>query len=422
MRKKLMIAAVTVFLTAMLSGCGTSGDEPAENTTSEGTTVSEKAAESRTTTTTTNKGILPWITTAEIPDDNPMWEILPRIPETQENDFTYHDLASGGVYIDGYTGSSDKIRVPEKIDGKEVITVDLRDKKLTEIVFPSQAILAYINTDTVEYMNYINDIVIKDSDGYNWRKLKGLYIDSDCADWLFYDAGMLTDVVLTENVHSIGERTFGDCRSLADITIPDSVESIGDYAFYGCTGLKNLSIGSGVSEIGEGSFGLCTNLSELSIPSSVKTIGDNAFYGNTGLVDVQFAEGVTKIGASAFADCTHIKDIHIPESTAYIGRQAFSECINLGKLYLGSGLREMSITSFEKCRNLKELETNVGDVKSLVIGQIHTENGSWDDTELHEADRISDYSYYFYPKNFFENVPIERLIIGDDVTYIAAIS
>ena len=61
--------------------------------------------------------------------------------------------------------------------------------------------------------------------------------------WAFYGCSGLKTITIPNNVTSIGNRAFSDCR-LKSITIPDSVTSIGNDAFFNCHNLTT-TIGDG---------------------------------------------------------------------------------------------------------------------------------------------------------------------------------
>ena len=63
------------------------------------------------------------------------------------------------------------------------------------------------------------------------------------------------DFTIPNNVTSIGERTFFNCRGLTSITIPDSVTSIGANAFDNCKSLTSIIIPDSVTSIGDQAFG-----------------------------------------------------------------------------------------------------------------------------------------------------------------------
>ena len=57
----------------------------------------------------------------------------------------------------------------------------------------------------------------------------------------------IKNIVISENVTSIGYVAFGDCSSLTNIVIPESVTNIADAAFYGCSNLTSIQF-SGTTE------------------------------------------------------------------------------------------------------------------------------------------------------------------------------
>ena len=55
--------------------------------------------------------------------------------------------------------------------------------------------------------------------------------------YAFRNCDLIEEIVLPDNVLSIGEYAFYNCSALANIYIPNTVETIGSYAFTGCTSL-----------------------------------------------------------------------------------------------------------------------------------------------------------------------------------------
>lgn len=69
-----------------------------------------------------------------------------------------------------------------------------------------------------------------------------------CAHHLYRDEETeITDLVIPEDVTSIGENAFYGCSGLTSITIPENVTSIGCSAFAGCNGLTSITIPKGVT-------------------------------------------------------------------------------------------------------------------------------------------------------------------------------
>lgn len=195
----------------------------------------------------------------------------------------------------------------------------------------------------------------------------------------------LREVIIPQNVTSIGKNAFAECKQLSKVTIHSKVENVEDAAFAGCTSLqtfelandnpyytvedgvlfnndktillqypsgkKNTSyvipssvglianyafvnvpslhsvhISNSVAEIGEGNFMDCKNLETIKIGNSVTSIGDYAFSGCFSLTDFTIPNSVTEIGEHAFEYCEGLIEMVIPGSVQYVGDRAFSSC------------------------------------------------------------------------------------------------
>ena len=89
----------------------------------------------------------------------------------------------------------------------------------------------------------------------------------------FYRCGF-EQIVLTEAMLSIGAAgdnvgVFEACKNLREIVIPQNIATIGSRCFYGCTNLTKVTIEDGVQEIRTDAFLHCSSLTELTIPDSV---------------------------------------------------------------------------------------------------------------------------------------------------------
>ena len=187
-------------------------------------------------------------------------------------DFEYSVLDDGTVEITGYSGSAEKVDIPEMIDGRSVTSIG--------------------------------------EDAFNY-----------CIS--------LTSVKIPNSVTSIGGGAFGQCVSLTNIEIPSSVTSIGDSAFEQCISLTNITIPDSVTSISGGAFEQCTSLTNIVIPNSVTEIGEDAFRGCTSLTGITIPDGMMSIGKRAFWECKSLKTVTIPDSVTSIGIWAFRNCISL---------------------------------------------------------------------------------------------
>ena len=169
----------------------------------------------------------------------------------------------------------------------------------------------------------------------------------------------LTSVTIGKNVASIGEEAFTYCTSLTavhildiaswceirfnsganplyyahhlflngeeikDLLIPNNVTSIGDNAFSQCSALTSVFIGNNVTSIGTQAFSGCSGLTSVTIPNNVTTIGNHAFEGCSGLTSITIPQSVISIGAGAFKYCRGLTSVMIPNSVTSIGSEAF---------------------------------------------------------------------------------------------------
>ena len=198
---------------------------------------------------------------------------------------------------------------------------------------------------------------------------KGVLVGVDCKG--------LTDVVIPNNVRSIGDRAFYGCSGLTSVTIPDSVTSIGSYAFYGCSGLTGVTIPDSVTSINEGAFSYCSGLTSITIPDSVASIGYFAFQGCSALTSLTIGNGVASIRNYAFSTCTNLTSVTIPQyvcsgrlskifplsyqsitnvvisdAVTNIGPYAFDNCSSLVDVTIGNGVTNIGEHAFSWCSAL----------------------------------------------------------------------
>ena len=89
---------------------------------------------------------------------------------------------------------------------------------------------------------------------------------------------------------------------LRNLVIPDNVKTIGDHAFAGCDKLVSLKLGAGLTEIDKGAFEACSSLTEVTIPDNVTTINQYAFYNCSSLTTLTLGKGIQTLGTNAFGN------------------------------------------------------------------------------------------------------------------------
>ena len=84
-----------------------------------------------------------------------------------------------------------------------------------------------------------------------------------------YNLSLIKELLLPENLITIGSDAFSGKEFIIRLIVPDSVTSIGESAFSGCKSLTYVTIGSSVAKINNYAFNGCTALKELSFNSEI---------------------------------------------------------------------------------------------------------------------------------------------------------
>lgn len=245
--------------------------------------------------------------------------------------------------------------------------------------------------------------------------------------YAFYYCKSISNIIIPQNITSIGDYAFYLCTSLEQFAIPDNVKSIGKYAFHGCANLKSLTIGRAVSEINVNAFYNLTSLEELNfnsyecndfnrenyifayagkngkgitvnigksvtkvpsyffcpynnieyIPkiakvnfsedSICKSIGERSFFHCKNIENISLGTSIVSIGESAFIGCSNLISIELPDSLLYIGKRAFSGCSSLKIVNIPNGIKCIESYTFYNCTNLKNviLSENITSIDTL---------------------------------------------------------
>lgn len=131
-----------------------------------------------------------------------------------------------------------------------------------------------------------------------------------------------------------------------DVVVPDNVKSIGDYAFSECENLTSVTIPEGVAYIGESAFSRCNNLTSVIIPKSITRIEEYTFWGCSSLTSVTIPDSITSIGDDAFSDCSSLISVTLPDSVVSIGYSAFEYCYGLTSITIPDSVTEIKARAF----------------------------------------------------------------------------
>ncbi len=197
------------------------------------------------------------------------------------------------------------------------------------------------------------------------------------AKHLYCDGQEVTDLVIGDEVKSIGRNTFIFCEGLENVTIGDGVASIGRFAFAFCPNLEKVTIGNGnpvihdeafeecpllaevtfnsVSSIGEYAFSDCPSLKSLIFPASLDSLGYASFLGCTALERVDFQGANVKMAEFPFYQCSALTTVKLPSHQTVVGYGAFYECTALRTIDFGDSLDSIAGKAFNSCIRLQEI-------------------------------------------------------------------
>ena len=248
------------------------------------------------------------------------------------------------------------ITIEDKIEALKTMTKIpngyFKDSKIKEIVIPNN--ITSIGNFAFEYCRSLISVTIPNN-------------ITSIGENAFCGCNSLTSVTIPDSVTSIGREAFYGCSSLTSVAIPNSVTSIGREAFYGCSGeliidsnalgfyggkFTKLTIGNGVTSIGRDAFCKCSSLTSITIPDSVTSIGFGAFYWCSSLTSVTIPDSVTEIGEGAFSNCSSLTSVKIPNSITSIGEGVFPNCSSLTSVTIPDSVTSIGEWAFGYCCSL----------------------------------------------------------------------
>lgn len=146
----------------------------------------------------------------------------------------------------------------------------------------------------------INDLLIT-----SWGELVLIdYISQENSKLIEGSSALEGDLILPEEVHTIGQEAFRECKLITGILPSEDLLEIELYAFYGC---EKMTI--------------------INIPNNT-TLGDRLFYSCTSLIECNIPDGVTSL-TGTFHRCTALSSVSLPASLTSIGVETFSNCSKL---------------------------------------------------------------------------------------------
>lgn len=185
----------------------------------------------------------------------------------------------------------------------------------------------------------------------------------------------LEEVVLSENLSSLGAYALASNSKLASLTIPAGITEIPQSCFFNDQALTSITFAGNFTSIGSGAF-YKTAITEINIPGSCKTIGNNAFQLCPNLTRVTLGDGVETLSEGAFRECAKLTEINLPSSLKSIGEYAFLDNSSLASITIPAGVSEIGSAAFSN-NGLTAFKVEAGNTACQAInGVLYSAEGN----------------------------------------------
>lgn len=195
-----------------------------------------------------------------------------------------------------------------------------------------------------------------------------------CAENIFLDGTLLTDLVVPSGVTSVAKNAFYSCQSIKSVTLPDGLLTIGDSAFKQCSGISSISIPSSVTSIGSSFFG-CLNLKRVVIEAGKRSINESAFF----QCKIEYAD--VPASAIKFVDNNSLEELVI-NSDRDITNGILTHSPNLKTVVIKSGVKRIHSGAFSSCKNIESVTFENPDEWWYTTNQNATSGTAIDSSEL----------------------------------------
>ncbi len=335
-------------------------------------------------------------------------------------EFVYHfDEDLNGIVVTNYGGKDRTVKIPETIDGSNVVEVDFSGcmYNFDSLMIPdtvTELNLAKYQ-DLLSYYNTLPSTHITEFEYYNDKELKGIVITgyngeadivkvpdkvklasaddptkvseykvvkvdlTDCKkdiqvlvvpemdeenavfeqyeDVAICINDLKTYVSRLSTGKSVAKYTFTNV-GVEKMNIPASLENIGTGAFSGCM-IRNVYIPENHDKIGHWSFSDCYFLSDVTVASQNAVLDDGAFRNCYSLENINIGN-IDTIGDWAFSGCSSLDRLALSEELDVIGKGAFSRCVSLSGIQIPASVKEIGDYAFDGCKSLLAININEG--------------------------------------------------------------
>ena len=319
--------------------------------------------------------------------------------DSDPNNFKYsYSYGSTNANIYGYTGNSEYVKIPSKINGYTITGINTQafknNKKLKGIIIPDT--VTYVEDSLFSGCISLTDVdlgkgitVITNGMFYNCKNLESLAIPEQIER--FYDRysytgnssdkpfegcvnlkniyfkakdislvrylslPSLTNIVIGSTVESLPDRAFSGYKYLENVTFENGLLVLPNECFKNCTGLKSITLPDSMMSVGKSAFENCYNIKSVTFSENLNTIADSAFKGCSSIENLSFNKNLREIGNNAFEECSSVKNVTFNDSLNTIGESAFANCSSVEKVNLPESVSSVGKDVFEGCKAIKNI-------------------------------------------------------------------
>lgn len=203
----------------------------------------------------------------------------------------------------------------------------------------------------------------------------------------WFSSSPIKEIIITDNVKSIGKSSMSYCQNLTSVNIPSC--TIDDYAFQGCRGLVSVTMSNEITSLGKHIFDNCINLESCNISTKLLEVPEGTFYYCRNLSSIVIPNNIERIGQIAFYYCDKLNSITFSKNLVYIDYQAFYDCYNLTSVILPDSVRYIESQAFGYCQRLKTV--------SIPKEILYIENNAFSNTPWWNQ-------YYRNPDNHYNDI------------------
>ena len=155
-----------------------------------------------------------------------------------------------------------------------------------------------------------------------------------------------TKVMMPNTITEIAYAGMYGAEAVKEIVVSDNLRTLGDFAFAYCDSLKTITLPEGLDHVSSSSFASCLSLESVNLPSTIKTIGSGAFYGCDQLTEFTFPAACDSTGNNVFQTCEGLQKVVLNPAIRVLGEGVFRECHKLSEVNLSDAVNLQSLPTY----------------------------------------------------------------------------